>query len=233
MRWILPIPSGVIASMQFVRLGCKYLLPGLVLLAVIALVRFVTAQPLKGIATEDSARASEGVSESAQSVNAFFAKRWMNEKLTPAKRADELTVLRRVTLALMGTVPSLEELRAFEADGGPDRLTRWTARFLHDARHADYFAERLARSFVGVEGGQFIVYRRDRFMAWLSEQLQANRPYPELVRDMIAGTGLWTDEPQTNFVMAGYTNENGFDENKLAGRATSAGGADASATACT
>ena len=127
----------------------KYLLPGFVLLAVIALVRYVTAQPLKGIATEDSARASEGVREAAQSVNAFFAQRWASEKLAPAKLADELTVLRRITLALMGTVPSLEELRAFEADGGPDRLTRWTARFLHDARHADYFAERLARSFVG------------------------------------------------------------------------------------
>src|SRR5712691_4349986 len=183
------------------RMRWKYLLPGLVLLAVISLVQFVIDRPLKGIAVEDAARSSEGVFESAHAVNAYFAKRWANENLTPAKKADELTVLRRITLALMGTVPSLEELRAFEADGGPDRLQRWTARFLHDARFADYFAERLARSFVGVEGGQFIVYRRDRFVAWLREQLQANRPYPELVREMIAGTGLWTDEPQANFVM--------------------------------
>ncbi|HLQ46041.1 MAG TPA: DUF1549 domain-containing protein, partial [Planctomycetaceae bacterium] len=200
----------------------KYLLPGLVLLAVISLVQFVIDRPLKGIAVEDAARSSEGVFESAHAVNAYFAKRWANENLTPAKKADELTVLRRITLALMGTVPSLEELRAFEADGGPDRLQRWTARLLHDARFADYFAERLARSFVGVEGGQFIVYRRDRFVAWLREQLQVNRPYPELVREMIAGTGLWTDEPQANFVMAGYTNEQGCNENKLAGRAVRA-----------
>ncbi|TXT22063.1 MAG: hypothetical protein FD138_3778, partial [Planctomycetota bacterium] len=200
----------------------KLLLPGIVLLAVVWLVSFVTQQPLKGIATEEAARPTSDLDESVQKVNRYFAHRWAEQSLEPVKKADELTVLRRITLALMGTVPSLEEIRAFEQDSGPDRLQRWTARYLHDPRYADYFAERLARSFVGVEGGQFLVYRRDRFLRWLSEQLAANRPYPKLVREMISDNGLWTDTPEVNFVMAGYTNENGFDENKLAGRAVRA-----------
>ncbi len=200
----------------------KLLLPGIVLLAVIWLVSFVTDQPLKGIATEESARPTADLDESIPKVNSFFAKRWAGENLQPVKQADELAVLRRITLALMGTVPSLEEIRAFEQDSGPDRLQRWTARFLHDRRYAEYFAERLARGFVGVEGGQFIVYRRDRFLNWLSGQLEANRPYPELVREMIAGNGLWTDEPEVNFVMAGYDDGEGFNKNKLAGRAVRA-----------
>jgi hypothetical protein len=200
----------------------KLVLPGVVLLGVIWLVSFVTHQPLKGIATEAAARPTADLDESVQKVNRLFAHRWAEHDLQPVKKADDLTVLRRIALALMGTVPSLEEIRAFEQDSGPDRLQRWTARILHDQRYFDYFAERLARGFVGVEGGQFIVFRRDRFMNWLSEQLAANRPYPEIAREMIAGTGLWTDEPEVNFVMAGYTNENGFDENKLAGRAVRA-----------
>ena len=200
----------------------KLLLPGVVLLAVIWLVSFVTDQPLKGVATEASARPTADIDESIQKVNTFFARRWAGENLQPAKHADELTLLRRISLALMGTVPSLEEIRAFEQDSGSDRLQRWTARFLHDQRFFDYFAERLARSFVGVEGGQFIVYRRDRFLNWLSLQLESNRPYPELVREMIAGDGLWTDEPEVNFVMAGYDDGEGFNSNKLAGRAVRA-----------
>ena len=200
----------------------KLLLPGVVLLAVIWLVSFVTDQPLKGIATEESARPTADLDESVQKVNSFFAKRWAGENLQPVPKGDELSVLRRITLALMGTVPSLEEIRAFEQDSGPDRLQRWTARYLHDQRYFDYFAERLARGFVGVEGGQFIVYRRDRFLNWLSGQLEANRPYPELVREMIAGNGLWTDEPEVNFVMAGYDDGEGFNKNKLAGRAVRA-----------
>ena len=200
----------------------KLLLPGVVLLAVIWLVSFVTDQPLKGIATEESARPTADLDESVQKVNTFFAKRWAGETLQPVQKADELAVLRRITLALMGTVPSLEEIRAFEQDSGPDRLQRWTARYLHDQRYFDYFAERLARGFVGVEGGQFIVYRRDRFLNWLSGRLAVNRPYPELVREMIAGNGLWTDEPEVNFLMAGYDDGEGFNKNKLAGRAVRA-----------
>ncbi len=200
----------------------KLLLPGVVLLAVIGLVSFVTHQPLKGVATEESARPTADIDESIQKVNTFFARRWAGEDLPPAKQANELTVLRRVTLALMGTVPSLEEIRAFEQDSGTDRLQRWTARFLRDQRYFDYFAERLARGFVGVDAGEIVIYRRDRFLNWLSNQLETNRPYSELVREMIGGNGLWTDEPEVNFLMAGYVKEEGFNENKLAGRTTRA-----------
>src|SRR5688500_10680885 len=70
---------------------------------------------------------------------------------------NDLAVLRRLSLALHGTIPSLEEVRRFEADRRPDRLAHWTTAMLEDTRFADYFAVRLARSYVGVEEGQFIL----------------------------------------------------------------------------
>ena len=42
--------------------------------------------------------------------------------LEPAALAEDVLVLRRMWLALAGTVPSVEELRRFEADSRPDRL---------------------------------------------------------------------------------------------------------------
>ena len=83
----------------------KLLLPGVVLLVVIWLVSFVTHQPLKGVATEASARPTADIDESIQKVNTFFARRWASKDLQPAKKVDDLSVLRRITLALMGTVP--------------------------------------------------------------------------------------------------------------------------------
>ncbi len=41
----------------------KFLLPGVVLLAVIWLVSFVTNQPLKGVATEETARPTADLDE--------------------------------------------------------------------------------------------------------------------------------------------------------------------------
>jgi hypothetical protein len=150
-------------------------------------------------------------------LNQAIADSWKAAGISPTQRADDLTILRRLTLSLMGTVPSLQEIRAFEADSRPDRFQQWTETFLDDVRFHDYFAERLARAYVGVEGGQFIVFRRDRFKAWLSEQLKHHRPYDAIVHDMIATDGVWTDKPAVNFLSAAYSNE-AFDENKLAGR---------------
>src|SRR5687767_10550272 len=48
-------------------------------------------------------------------VDAAFRKKWEEAKLRPAAPAAELQVARRLSLGLMGTVPSLEEIRHFEA----------------------------------------------------------------------------------------------------------------------
>jgi hypothetical protein len=157
------------------------------------------------------------LSTTLEAVNGELHRLWTKQGLTPAVPADDLAVLRRLTLALFGTGPSLEEIRRFQADSQPQKIERWTAEFLNDVRFADYFAERLARALVGVEQGQFILFRRDRFKSWLSEQIHKRRPYDEIVRDMIASNGVWTDKAQVNFLSASYANDD-FDENKLAGR---------------
>ncbi len=154
-------------------------------------------------------------------IDDHFEDLWKCQELTPAQPADELLLMRRLALSLMGTVPSLEEIRQFKLDNQPDRIERWTQRYLDDPRFADYFAERLARCFVGVDGGQFIVFRRDRFVSWLSDQLEANEPYSQIVRQMISSKGLWTGEPQTNFITAAVANKD-LDENKLASRSVRA-----------
>ncbi len=153
----------------------------------------------------------------AASVDQWLLSQLSAAAVAPAAKADDLTVLRRLSLALHGTIPSLEEIRRFEADTRPDRLAIWTNALLDDNRFADYFAERLARAYVGVEGGQFIVFRRDRFSEWLRQQLRERTPYDEMVRSMLADDGVWTDRPSVNFVTAGFANDQ-FDANKLAGR---------------
>ncbi len=162
-------------------------------------------------------RGDESIRETAALIDSFLEGRWVDDGLTPAESADELEVLRRLSLALHGTVPSLEEIRSFEADEASDRLDRWVGAMLVDNRFSDYFSQRLSRVFVGYEEGQFLVFRRDRFNEWLAEQLAENVPYDELVRTLIASTGVWTGEPEANFVTIAFANGD-FDENKMATR---------------
>ena len=115
--------------------------------------------------------------------------------------------MRRLSLALTGSIPSLEEIRQFEARPAEGRIDRWLDDLLHDRRTADYLAERFARALVGTEDGPFLLFRRRRFTTWLSDAILANRPYDALVRDLIADQGLWTDHPATNFVSVTFTEE--------------------------
>lgn len=139
---------------------------------------------------------------SLKKFNAEFEQSWQDKGLEPAPRADDLTIARRLSLALTGTVPSLEEIRALEAVPPGDRIDWWTSHLLEDRRFADYWSERLARIYVGNERGAFLLFRRRRFALWLADQLVENTPYDQRVRELLADEGIWTGKPATNFVTA-------------------------------
>ncbi len=135
-------------------------------------------------------------------IDALCEAAWQAHGLEPLAPADPLLVARRLSLALTGAVPSLEEIRALERLPEDQRAGAHLERLLASRRFADYFAERLARAYVGVNDGPFLVFRRRRFVSWLSDAIAAGRPYDRIVADMVAGTGLWTDKPGTNFITA-------------------------------
>ncbi len=162
--------------------------------------------------------ADQNIDESVSRLNAALRQRWSEESLEPAELADDLTVFRRLSLALHGTIPSLEEITSFSADSGSDRIERWLLKMLADVRFHDYFSDRLARVLTGVEEGQFVIFRRDRLRDWLSDQLRTDRPWPEVTTELIAADGLWTSNGAANFVTGAFVDGEGLDENKLAGR---------------
>lgn len=167
---------------------------------------------------------SEADQARLDAIDQEFRAAWSEAEMEAAPVADSLTLARRLSLALTGTIPSLEEIRALEALPEADRIDAWTEYLLRDPRHADYFAERLARSLVGVEDGPFLVYRRRRFVHWLGEQLAANRPFDQVVEQLLSEEGLWTDSPAVNFVTVtlDQNNDNQPDPIKLAARTTRA-----------
>ena len=191
--------------------------PLLVVIGIFSLVASAARSPIARQRPETKPRADQDAGSIVDRVDRMFSDRWHALDLKPAAPAADLTLLRRLSLVLHGTTPSLEEIRLFESDEAPDRIGRWTERMLADRRFADYLARRFARVFVGAEEGQFVVFRRDRFWAWLGDQLHANRPYDAIVREMISERGLWTDQPEVNFVASVLADGN-IDLNKLAGR---------------
>lgn len=196
--------------------------------AILALIVATASWLLRPEKTPDTARvgidpaARKSLNASIASVDAVFASDWKAAGIDPLPRADDLAVARRISLALTGSIPSLEEIRTFESLPEQLRLEWWTDRLLSDPRSADYVAERFARAFVGVEGGPFLVYRRLSLVRWISGQIQAGRGYDAMVRDLIAAEGLWTTNPAANFITSTIDNnkKEGPDQVRLAIRTT-------------
>ncbi|MFK8112220.1 MAG: DUF1549 domain-containing protein [Rubripirellula sp.] len=165
--------------------------------------------------------------ETIDSALAALDERWqqsLDEKgLESAAAADWLTVCRRMSLALVGNGLSLEEIRQLEQYPEADRETIHLSQLLSDPRYHYYWAERWSRYLVGTDGGQFVLYRRRRFRVWLSEVFASNRPYDQMVRDLITAEGLWTDKPEVNFLTATFdSNDGSADPIRLAARTSRA-----------
>lgn len=160
----------------------------------------------------------------ARNVDASFERRWSELDLPPAEPADALTVARRLSLGLAGTIPSLEEIREIEKQQPANQIHWWVSRLLEDKRTCNHLAERMARALVGVEDGPFLVFRRRRFASWLSDQIASNLPYDQLVRQILTDEGLWTDTPAVNFYTRTITedDESRPDPILLAGRTSRA-----------
>ncbi len=165
----------------------------------------------------------DDIHKAARSVDASFEQDWAQKQLQPVPLADDLTVARRLSLALTGSIPSLQEVRMLESLKGTDATQWWLSHLLPDRRTSDYLAERLVRVYVGIENGPFLIYRRRRLVDWLSDSIQQNRPYDQIARSLINAQGIWTTNPEVNFVtVTNQMNNKGPDEAKLAARVSRA-----------
>ena len=189
-----------------------------VVLVLSALVGVAVWQWLERPTDKKSPPASREAVEVAKKVNAAFEADWAAKQIPVSQRADDLAIIRRLSLALTGSIPSLEEIREVQAMQGDNVPQQWLERLLMDRRTTDYLAERLARVYVGTENGPFLIYRRRRLVEWLSEALLQNRPYDRIVRELIESKGVWTTSPAVNFITVTSEPGKGPDEKKLAAK---------------
>ena len=179
----------------------KYLLlPIALALVVVCIVAWVAVRPALSSRQVTTTELGGDATPCAARVDRLMEVAWSGNSVEPAGPADDLQVLRRLSLALAGTVPSLEEIRQFAGDRSRNRLQRWTTSFISDSRFVEYFGARLADAFVDPVSEGLKPHQRERFRRWLGTSIQEGAPYSAIVRQMMAGYGSLADRPATTFV---------------------------------
>ncbi len=121
-------------------------------------------------------------------------------KIQPAPVSDDATFLRRVYLDLAGIPPTPRQARAFLEDPEKSRLKR--SRLIDDLMKRKQFVDHWAlkwgdllqsnRKYLGEKGTW-------AFRQWIRDAISGNRPYDELVRELITSTGSTYQNPAANF----------------------------------
>ena len=147
-------------------------------------------------------------------IDAFIAEQRELARLSPQPEAPRAVLLRRLYLDLLGLPPTPDAIAAFEADSTPDWYEKVVDRLLEDPRHG----ERWARHWMDIwrysdwwglgdqlrNSQKHIWHWRD----WIVESVNADLPYDEMLREMLAADELHPNDPgklrATGFLARNY-----------------------------
>jgi hypothetical protein len=126
--------------------------------------------------------------------------------------SDE-TFLKRVFKDLLGDAPSAAEIRAFVADGAPDRRSRLVDRLLDDDRFAEFWSKRFSTAFFGdlerprplkiLDKPEGIELRLVQgYQAWLRNKLMKDTPWTQVVSETLDARGTSQGDPALGYLLS-------------------------------
>lgn len=139
-------------------------------------------------------------------IDAFVRTRLKKERLVPSPRADKVTLIRRLSLDLIGLPPTPSEVDAFLADASADAYERVVDRLLA----SKHYGERMALPWLDAaryadsngfqqDGDTHQYVWRD----WVVRALNANMPFDRFTIEQLAGD-LLPDPSLDQLVATGF-----------------------------
>lgn len=122
-------------------------------------------------------------------IDALLRQRWAAGGVTPAPRVDDAGWLRRVHLDLVGTLPSPSAVRAFLADGAPDKRARAVDALLQTPAYAERWTTYWERELLGPDVRSPLVDRTE-LRRWLREAFVRNAPWNEMATELVSAVGV-------------------------------------------
>ena len=139
-------------------------------------------------------------------IDRFILARLQKEGLEPSSEADRTTLIRRLSLDLLGLPPSPAEVEEFFADTRPDAYERLVDELLQSPHYGERWARHwldLARyadsNGYNIDGPRDIWLYRD----WVINALNQDLPFDQFVIEQIAGD-LLPDANQQQIIATGF-----------------------------
>lgn len=140
-------------------------------------------------------------------------------RIPPSPDSSDATWARRVFLDTIGTLPTPQEARAFLHDVNPEKRAKLVDALFSRPEFVDFWALQLSDLFQNrrerdhdVRGAKGV----RSFHRWLQAQLRQNRPWDELVRDVLVARGDAVRHPEIGFYIVTVGEAGQADQSEVA-----------------
>jgi hypothetical protein len=152
--------------------------------ALLAVVACVSCAPVR-----PAAQAPAPPPAWTQPLDPSIEEGWRTAGLTPPPAIDDGAFLRRVTLDLIGRPPTLDEARAFLADGALDKRGRLVDRLLATHAFAEHWADVYGDLLFGQDRQAEKLEKQFDPASYLTRAFAENWGWDRLAREMITASG--------------------------------------------
>ena len=130
--------------------------------------------------------------------------RWTELGIQPSNRADDSEWMRRIYLDLLGRVPTVREAEQFLADQNETKREILIDQLLDDSGYVRNFTTKWSNLLIGRVSNPQV--NRETFEKFLRLSLSGNRPWNQIVADLISAEGSNTENGAANFLIAHLNN---------------------------
>ena len=137
--------------------------------------------------------------QAANYIDELVAAKHQKLRLEPSELCSDEEFLRRVSIDLIGLLPTVEEYNAFLADTDPGKRTRKVDELLERKEFTELWVSKWAEWLMMRSSNQVYQKAIVLYYQWLVEQIASNRPLDEMVRELLASSGGTFANPPTTF----------------------------------
>ena len=150
---------------------------------------------------------SDELRAKAAEIDRLVIAKLEKEKLQPNAPVSDEVFVRRVHLDIVGRIPTLKETTEFLTDASPDKRAALIDRLLasdgYVQNHFNYWSDLLRLKSQSVGGGQSLPAGY-AYADWLRESLRTNKPYDQMVRELVTADGKTYENGAVGFYIRDY-----------------------------
>ncbi len=162
---------------------------------------FHGVSPHSNLTAEQTTKLSHWEQTLARSfVDHHLVAQWRRLGILPSAPADDREFIRRASLDICGTLPTVDEVNAYVSDTLVDKRSRLIDRLLDRPEYASFFALKWADILRNRGQGYSTRYQRagtTLFAGWIRDSLARNMPYDQFVTLILTATGSQETNPPT------------------------------------